>query len=326
MSQQIDQTPETQKPTTTALQSAWGQLALRFAPLAICVLWAYWTTLAEMAGKWSSDPQYSHGFIVPLFAVIYLIVRRDEITSGALSPSWWGLPVIIAAAALRLAGAYYFYGWFDHISLLPMLAGVALTIGGWKAFRWSWVSIAFLAFMIPMPYRLERALAEPLQRIATTAGTYGLQTLGVAALAEGNIILVDETRMNIADACSGLRMLIVFFALSFAIAILIERPFWEKIVVILCAAPIAIVSNVTRIVSTGVAHALGWHGLAEFIHDHAEWLMMPLALGLVWLVLAILSRLFIVPGEEKPLKIDIPAPERTRSIKLSAPAEAATKH
>jgi exosortase len=268
----------------------------------LLVIWAYWTTLGEMAAKWSRDPQYSHGYLVPLLAIAYLWVRRGEMPNE-LSPSLWGIPVLLGATALRLVGAFFFYGWFDQVSLIPLLCGVALTLGGWKGLRWSYVSILYLLFMVPLPYRVETALAQPLQQIATVSGSYALQTLGIPAITEGNVIVVDDTRMNVADACSGLRMLIVFFALSFAMTILIDRPLWEKLVVILCAAPIAIVSNVTRICCTGIAHAMGWHGVADFIHDNAEWLMMPLALALVWLVLAILARLFVAPDVEKPVSI-----------------------
>ena len=91
--------------------------------------------------------------------------------------------------------------------------------------------------MIPLPYRFEVALAGPLQRIAVISSTYLLQTFGLPAVAEGNIILLSEARIGIVEACSGLRMLVVFFALSSAVALVIRRPFWERAVVVASAMP-----------------------------------------------------------------------------------------
>src|SRR5262249_4440532 len=156
-----------------------------------------------------------------------LWLRRRKLAEGQIGPSWWGAPLLAMGLGLRLVAAYFHYPWFDAISLLPCLAGLCLMLGGRVAFRWAWPAIGFLGFMIPLPHRLSVALAGPLQSLATVMSTFALQTLGFPALAEGNVILLNEVELGIVEACSGLRMLVVFFAFSTAVALLIRRPLWE---------------------------------------------------------------------------------------------------
>jgi exosortase len=144
----------------------------------LALLWAFWPSLMEMATRWSHDPQYAHGYLVPGFAAALLWLRRDRLAGGCLEPSWWGAPALAGGIAMRLGGAYYHYVWIDAVSILPCLAGLWLLIGGRTAWRWGWPAIAFLAFMVPLPFRLSLMMAGPLQRLATISSTFLLQTLG----------------------------------------------------------------------------------------------------------------------------------------------------
>jgi exosortase len=265
--------------------------------LGIGLLWAYWPTLREMVERWSTDPRYAHGYLVPAFALALLWLRRDRLEAFAPRPSWGGLALIGAAFALRLAGAYYYVGWFEAASLLPALAGLCVLVWGWQSLRWSWPAIAFLVFMLPLPFRLEGALAYPLQRIATKASTYGLQTLGFPALAEGNVIHLDDVAIGVVEACSGLSMLFTFFAMATGVVLVIRRPWLDKLLIVASAIPIALIVNVMRITVTGVLHETVGSRVANLVfHDLAGWLMMPMALGLLWLELELLARLLVEPA------------------------------
>jgi exosortase len=239
---------------------------------------------------------YSHGYLVPGFGLALLWFRQEHIASGILEPTWWGLAVLAAALLLRLGGTYFYFVWLEEISLLPCLAGIFLMVGGWRAWRWGWAGIAFLFFMIPLPYRLAIALTGPLQFIATAASTFALQTLGLPALADGNVIRLNDREINIVEACSGLRMLVIFFALSTAVALMIRRPLWQKIVIVASALPIALVVNVLRITATGVLfETVGSEWAKAVFHDLAGWLMMPVALLFLGLELKFLAHLFLEP-------------------------------
>jgi exosortase len=200
----------------------------------------------------------------------------------------------VLGLCLRLASVYLYFDWLQAVSLLPCLAGLCVLVGGWTALRWSGIAIAFLVFMVPLPFRFETALANPLQHVATAASTYLVQTLGFAAFAEGNIIRLGEFKIGVTEACSGLSMLVVFFALSTAVAILIRRPLLDKIVIFLSAIPIALASNIVRITVTAVLYKVAGEELAHLVfHDLAGWLMMPLGLALLWTELGILSWVLI---------------------------------
>jgi exosortase len=206
------------------------------------------------------------------------------------------LPIGISLAGSVL-GRYYYYAWFDHMSLLTCLAGLALLIGGWPMLRWSWPAVAFLIFMIPLPDRFAVAMSGPMQTFATNASVLLLQVMGQPALAEGNVILLNEVELGIVEACSGLRMLVVFIALATAVALLVRKPIWEKILIAASALPIALLSNVLRITLTALLYEVLDDEFAKiFSHDLAGWLMMPMGLALLGLELVLLGQLFLEGG------------------------------
>ena len=277
-------------------------LAVVGAGLAVALLWVFGPTLGDMASRWGSESQYSHGYLVPLFCA-YLLWSRRALLAGTepVRPSWWGLPLLVTGLALRFAGIYLYFDWLDAIALLPCLAGLTLLAGGWRALRWAWPAIAFLAFMVPLPFRLEKALAAPLQRVATLVSTFALQTLGFVAFAEGNVIRLGEVRIGVVEACSGLSMLVVFFALSTAVTLVSTRSPLERGLIFLSAVPIALLANILRIVVTAMLHKTVGREIADLVfHDLAGWLMMPLALGMLWAEMRLLSWLLLPAhaGEE----------------------------
>jgi exosortase len=270
---------------------------VNLAPLAIAailgaaLLWSYWTTLAAVALRWWEDPQYSHGWLVPAFAVYLLWLRREQISQRTLSGSWLGFVLLGLAVAMRLAGAHFGFPYFDQVSLLPCCAGLMLLAGGWPALRWSWPAVAFLAFMVPLPDVISFAMSAPMQSFATNVSTFALQVVGRPALAEGNVILLNDSELGIVEACSGLRMLVTFFALSTAVAMMIRKPLWEKVVIAVSAVPIALVSNVLRITITGICHDSFGSEVGAQVHEYAG-LVMPVIgmtlLGIEWWVLKML--------------------------------------
>jgi exosortase len=270
--------------------------------LALCtmgiVIWSYWSTLTDVVERWAHDPQYSHGFLVPLFSLYLLYSRRGQIEAGGFQPRWWGLGIVGIAVVLRLLAHFIYQPWLDTGSLLVCLAGVTAAVGGRRALAWAGPSILFLAFMLPLPYRTQTMLGGSLQRVATGASAYALQTFGIAAVTEGNVILLSDTKLGVVEACSGLSMLFTFFALATAVAIVAERSWVEKVVIFLSAIPIAILANVARITVTGLLYEASQDTMARAVfHDGAGWLMMPLALGMLLLELFILSRTVVRVGE-----------------------------
>jgi exosortase len=271
------------------------------AGLAAALLWSYWPVLKEMAKAWTTEPEYSHGWLMPAFAAALLWFRRDSLRGADFRPAWWGLALLLVGLVLRGAGILYGIDSLEGLSLLAVLGGLVVLMGGGAAFRWSWPAVAFLVFMVPLPWRVKVMLANPLQQLATTVTTYVMQTLGLPAVAEGNKIFINDLPIEVAAACSGLNMLVTFFALSMAVAILINRPLGDRIVIFLSAVPIAVASNVIRIIVTAlfmlwVSKEIG----DKFFHDWAGYFMMPLALGFLWLELKLISWILIEPQPPDP--------------------------
>ncbi len=161
-----------------------------------------------------------------------------------------------------------------------------------------------LAFMYPLPNSVVRGLLDPLQRVATVCSTFALQTLGIAAHRSGNHIILGELRLGVVDACSGLRMSTIFLALAVAITLVTIRPWWERITIILSAVPIALLVNIIRITVTGVLHVKVGTEIADAVfHDFAGWIMMPMAMGFLFLELQLLANLFIEDEDTGPVSI-----------------------
>lgn len=277
--------------------------AVLVATLAGLGLWTFWPALRDMAAKWTSDPQYSHGYLVPIFSLVLLYLRRDRLKAVELWIDWRGLPLLTLGCLGYVAAAYVNFDYLAAGSLLPVVAGLFALFGGRPALRWSWPAVAFLVFMIPLPFSVERALGDPLQRVATKSSTWVLQTLGFPAFAEGNVIVMEKGKIAVVEACNGLSMLLTFAAITTGMAIVFKRPWVDRAVLLLSTLPVAVAANVVRISSNGVAMDLWGAEVAhDLFHDQAGWLMMPLAIAMLWFELWALSRLFVeIPAEDVAL-------------------------
>jgi exosortase len=259
-----------------------------------CLFWALWPVLGAMNERWANDPRYAHGYLVPVFSLALLWLRRDRLRGDDVRPSAWGLAFLGLGAALHIIGGLVHHDSVAGLALLPYLAGVCLLVGGWRALDWAWLSIAFLVFMIPLPFTVENALGPPLQYLATTASTYLLQTLGFMAFADGYVIQLDDARIGVVEACSGLSMIMTFIALSTAAALIVKRPLLDRLVLVASSIPVALIANIIRITATGILHdKVGGHAADTFYHDLAGWLMIPLALGLYWLEIWVISHILV---------------------------------
>lgn len=285
----------------TPSPAAWVLGAIVF----VGVAYSYRDSLVMLWSRWTSDPDYVHGGLVPLFSLWLLWARRGLLERSVDGWRWVGIPMLALTAAVRWFSAYWGYELAEPVSLLPCLAGIAALVGGRRVLVWAWPAIAFLVFMVPLPGAIAEVAGQPLQRIGTTAGTYVLQTLGVRAVSQGNVILLTDAALGVVEACNGLRMMMLFFAICTGAALISDRPIWERGLMIVSAVPIAIVANVARIVLTGVLHETVNHELANTVfHDLAGWFMGPLAVLLLWTEMALIPMLLTDPVAEGPLSLE----------------------
>jgi exosortase len=258
----------------------------------LATAWSYGSTLIAMSERWLADPQYSHGWLIPLFSLYLLIHRRKQLSAETFQPRLWGLGIVAVALAIRGFSVAIYQPWLDAASMLICLTGLFATVGGVTGLRWAWPSIIMLGFMIPLPFRVQFLLGSTLQSMATKASTYLLQTFGVPAIAEGNVILLSQTKIGVVEACNGLSMLLTFFALAAGFVLLLERKWWYGVILIAAAAPIAVAANVIRITATGILYEAAQDRWARIVfHDLAGWLMMPLGVIMLAAVVWYLDRI-----------------------------------
>lgn len=262
--------------------------------LCAAFVWAYWSTFSGLVQVWESEADYSHGYLVMPIAAYFLWARRSTFPGIAQRHAIWpGIALLTLAVALRYVAAMFYLEPVDGWSLLFWFAGVTWLLGGWRCVRWAFPSILFLFFMIPLPFRVERMLSYPLQRIAAIGSSWILQCCGLAATAQGNTILMEKHTLEVEQACSGLTIFIGIAALAYAYVVLVRRSWWEKLLLILATLPIALIANSTRIVIAGLLmeHYPG-EAAKKFSHDMAGWLMLPFAALLFALVLWYIGWLF----------------------------------
>jgi exosortase len=275
----------------TAAVAVVASVVLSFAP-----------NIAYLAQTWG-DPNYSHGWLIAPIALFILWHRRHLLPrAGEIRHRWWNfLPL-----ALLLA----YRGWlyqrneqYSEAAIVPLvIAAAALAAGGLRTVAWAWPALLYLAFLVPLPPRFDSLLSAPLQRVATNGAYQVLNALGQAAVMEGNVILIGNQRVEVAEACRGLAMLLSFGALITAMVILYKRPPWERAVLIASIIPIALVCNIIRISVTAIAYNYYDKPVHE-VHDYAGLAMMVLALALVLAELKVMSWLVVeeAPRPSRPL-------------------------
>ena len=262
--------------------------------LGALLIYSYWVSLAQLPSFWD-NPQYQHGWIVPVFTIGLLFWWRQPVGKVTTSARLAGIGLLVASFALRMFCASYRIVTIDMYTFVPALMGVFLLAGGWSMFRWSWAPLASLIFMYPLPDEATRYLLGPLQTVATILSTYALQTIGLDAYRDGNrIILGDGQVLGVVDACSGLKMLTIFVWLAVMLMLVGGLEWWENLAIAASAIPIALVCNAFRITTVGVMYNYKM-SMAEHFHDStpAAMLMMLLAVGFLVLEMKILSLLVV---------------------------------
>ncbi len=293
------------------------------AALVIAVMgWAYAPVFHWLWRAWMDDPNYSHGLLVIPVAGLILWNRLRPPKELPTVP--WGAALVLLVVVLAARAFFYERGnqWAEAMTLLPVLGCLALLFGGRDLLIRSWPAIGFLMFMIPLPRALSGLLAGPLQSLATLASSAVLKLSGLWVVVEGNIIFVGKQPLEVETACNGLSMLMCLSATVVAAVLLVPMAAWLRWVLLLSAPPIALASNVLRIVAT--AWCYHWFGPkvgGQLAHDGAGWLMMPTAVVLVGLELWLINRLVVVENvvvEPMILGRPLPGPRDVASPKSVA--------
>jgi len=260
-------------------------------------VWACWGAVRELFVYLYNNDNYSSGMLVPLLVLYVIYLRRDELRQVSLKPALFGFFAIILAFGMRFAGAFLGFGSLERISIVAALYGTVLTLCGWRlVWRLKW-ELAFLLMMLPWPYRVHMKVSLPLQGYATSSSVFLLELFGWFVARQGNVIDLGGTKVAVAEACSGLRMMTAFMIVSVLVVFMAKRRWWQNVIIILSSIPIAIGCNTIRLTLTAIAFTHGYGPkVNKLFHDFGGIAMMPFALAMLALELWVLAKLFVTSG------------------------------
>lgn len=262
-----------------------GQLALASATIFLLMAAVYYQMLGKLVTDWWQIPDFSHGFLVPVFAAYLVWEKRNVLLATKTVPAWSGIAVMALGLAVLLLGVYGSELFLSRISLVIVLAGLVLCFGGRQLLKELRFALLVLLLAIPIPAIVFNQITFPLQLLASTLASDLLPLFGVPVLREGNVIILPVMKLEVAEACSGIRSLMSLFTLAVFYGYFLEKSVLRRVALVLASIPIAIAANALRILGTGLCvqywdpdKALG------FFHEFSGWVIFLVSLACLYLV------------------------------------------
>jgi exosortase len=272
---------------------AWG-----WALIGVLMAAVYYRVLAKLVIDWWQIPDFSHGFLVPIFAAYLVWVKRKTLLDTRIAPTWSGIVFVALGLVVLVLGVYGAELFLSRVSLVILLAGLVLCFGGWQLLKELRFVLLVLLLAIPIPSIIFNEITGPLQILASKLASALLPLFGVPVLREGNVIELPAMKLEVAEACSGIRSLMSLFTLSIFYGYFLEKSFLRRALLALASIPIAIAANAVRIFGTGLCVQYWDPDKAQgFFHEFSGWVMFLMSLGCLYIVHRIM-RLFPAKGRK----------------------------
>lgn len=299
--------------TTESRPVVWTAPLLFWASIigAGLLLWfSYEDSIRKLIAVWGEREEYSYGYMIPFISAFLVWQRKDLLERLRFTGAWAGLAVVLLGIGLLIVGNLSTLFLVAQISLVVVVLGLAMAATGSPAFKIIAVPLLFLLFMIPLPQFFLVELSERLQLISSQLGVAIVRAAGVSVYLEGNVIDLGNFKLQVVEACSGLRYLFPLLTLSFIAAYFFKAPFWKRVVVFLSAIPITVLMNSFRIGVIGITVDRWGVEMAQgLLHDFEGWAVFMACTAVLILEMWILSR---VGGQRLPLHVafgvELPAP------------------
>ncbi len=257
----------------------------------VLLLAAYAPVWWWMWDRWfARDSYYSHGILIPFVSAYLIWQRRGELRtlSGRTHPA--GIGLVVLGLLIYAFSALFRVYFSSGISFLLVLCGWILHRYGMDVFRRIWFPVVFLVFMIPAPLVVIVSLSFRMKLFAAGLATSLLNGMGLEAVRKGSILYLAHTQVVVDDVCSGLRSLISLTALGALFTYWLEGPFWKRVVLFFSTIPIAVITNVCRIVFLStVSEVWGARYAGGIVHDASGMMIFVLAFVLLYFVSRILE-------------------------------------
>ena len=283
----------------------WRLIGLGAAIVLLVVL--FWEALGNLWYRWGDREELSHSYFIPVISAWLIWTNRDAVQKSIGEPSAIGLIILAAAGAMTLLGQITHIFVFQHAAIVVAIAGLVAAFGGLSLLKVTAAPIAFLFFAVPPPFWVITVLSWKFQQMSSILGVGMIEAMGIPVYLSGNIIDLGNYKLEVADACSGLRYLFPFISLGVMAAYLFRAPLWQRAVVVLATIPITILMNSIRIAFTGVmVQAYGPEQAEGALHLFEGWVVFILCLLALYAVIFMLCR-FSRPRRD--LRTAIGAPE-----------------
>ncbi|PQA87299.1 VPLPA-CTERM-specific exosortase XrtD [Hyphococcus luteus] len=257
-------------------------------------VFAFWGGIENLFKRWGEQQELSHGYFLPLISAWMIWARRDALRGSLGKPALLGLAGVAISAIVLVLSELTVTSLmiFQHLAMILLFSSLALGLGGWRIFWLTLLPIGFMLFMVPPPYWVITVLSQQFQLWSSQLGVAMIDFLGIPVFLSGNIIDLGDYKLQVAEACSGLRYLFPFLSLGFLAAYLFQAPLWQRAIVFLSTIPITILMNSFRIAVTGVlVQRFGTEHAEGFIHMFEGWVVFILCLALLFGIIAILARI-----------------------------------
>jgi exosortase D (VPLPA-CTERM-specific) len=259
---------------------------------AIAAIVPFREALARLYDIWAIKPEYSHGILIPIISLFLLWRERAWIAAAKFEGSWSGLLPIAAGFAFWLLGDLAAIFTIQQYGFLLVLYGLVAALSGWKVFRHLWMPLLILVFMVPLPPFFSNTLSLELQLLSSSIGVAVVRLAGISVLLEGNVIDLGSYKLQVAEACDGLRYLFPLMTLAFILSYLFRAPLWKRVVLFASSVPIAILLNSFRIGVIGITVEYWGPKMAEgVLHDFEGWVVFMLSTAVLMLVAVVLTRI-----------------------------------
>lgn len=280
-------------------------ILIPIAILAGLFVWLnFWRIHSLVLNGWLNDPNWSHGFIIPIFSLFLIYNRRDDLLTVEARPCVWALPLLILSLLGQILCVHPIHNvWLGELSMVASLFFLVLYLSGPGVIRVTWLPILYLALAMPIPGYLYTKISVPLQELAAQGSALILQICGKSIdVTASHLKIISESgqtrELTVAEACSGMRSLMAYVALGVAWAYLEERPAWQRVILVLAVIPVAVLCNVLRVTITSTAYVYDHPELGQkFMHTFTGLLMLIPALLMFLLLSWLLKHLFIEHDE-----------------------------
>jgi len=265
---------------------------LKSGIIVACLVLLYFRVLQGLISDWIHMPDFSHGFLIPIVSFYFVYEKRKQLSALSPSTAWTGFGLIVFGILLFLLGNLATEYFTMRFSMLVVLGGIILFLLGREFYKTFLFPLVFLIFMIPIPSVLMDRITFPMQLFASKVAAKSLYLIGIPALREGNVILLANTSLEVAEACSGIRSLISLLALSVVFAYFSQKTTLKRVLLVLSTFPIAIIANAARVTGTGVlAHHYGDKVAQGFFHGFSGWILFVVAFVCLFVVGGLLTKI-----------------------------------